>query len=251
MKRLVMVVGLMTGLAIVDAGYAQNPQSKIQVFTLKSGMNVIVVQSMTSKSVEAARLELMPEAKRICGTQPVWFGEYQFDGGGNDGPFLLMQPIGCVDLVSPPSTVVRDPAWRPTEMQHGIILELTRRYFRLKDADNFEQVRQFLAPSLPFGDWRASSEKFNKQAGEVRYRKVEKVTWYKDPPNAFAPGLFTAVDFTGQFANIDIYCGFVVWHRGEDNMTRLLREEQNYISREMQQKMSSDELTAMRKKLGC
>jgi hypothetical protein len=34
-------------------------------------------------------------------------------------------------------------------------------------------------------------------------------------------------------------------------MTRLLRDEQNYISREGQQRMTPDELAAMRKELRC
>jgi hypothetical protein len=107
----------------------------------------------------------MPEAKRICGMEQVWFGEFQFDDGGKNGPYLLMQSIGCVDLASPPPIVVRDPTWRPTELQQGIILELTRRYFRFKDGGDFEQLRQFLAPSLSFEELKASAEKFNEAAG--------------------------------------------------------------------------------------
>jgi len=246
------IVCLVAWLAITSAGYAQSSKPQVQVHKSSDDSYVIVVQSITSDSVETARQELLPDAQRVCDSRSVRFGEFQFDGPpkGKKGVVLLMQQVRCVDA-APPTTVVTDPQWRPTEQQQGIILELTRRYFRFKDAGDFEQLRQFLAPSLSYADWLAMAEKFNKQAGEVRYRKFEKVTWYKDPPNAFAPGLFTAVDFTGQSANADIYCGFVIWHRGQDNMTKLLREEQNQISRVMQLKMSADQLMAARKKLGC
>jgi hypothetical protein len=146
---------------------------------------------------------------------------------------------------------VKDPTWRPTERQQAIILELTRRYFRMKDSRDYEQLRQMLANELPYADWLAAAEKFNKQSGQVRYRAFARTTWYVNPANAFAPGIYSAVDFYGQFANIDIYCGFVVWYRGKDGVTRLLREEQNYISRERQQAMTADELKAFRKKWGC
>jgi hypothetical protein len=242
-------ISVFAGLVTASLGQAQ--QSKIQVFKLETGVTVIVVQSMTSKSVEAARRELMPEAKRICGAQPIWFGDYQFDSGGRNGPFLLMQPIRCVDPTQAPTTVVKDPTWRPTERQQAIILELTRRYFRMKDARDYDQVRQMLANELPYADWLAAAETFNKQSGPVRYRGFSRVTWYVNPVNAFAPGLYAAVDFHGQFDHIDTSCGFVMWYRGQDGVTRLLREEQNYISRERQQSMSADELAALRKKWGC
>ena len=122
----------------------------------------------------------------------------------------------------------------------------------MKDTRDYEQVREILGPALPFEDWLAVAEKFDKQAGEVRHRRVEKVRWYKDPPNGSPPGIYAAVDFTGEFANIGIYCGVVVSHQGQDGIiTGLLREEQNYISREIQQKLTASELTAARKKMGC
>ena len=243
-----LICGL-AGVAALSPSHAQ--RSKIQVLELEDGVTLLVVSSMTSKTVEAARRELMPEAKRICGAQPVWFGYYQIDRGGRSGPFSLMQRIKCIDPTRPPTTVVKDPTWRPTERQQAIILELTRRYFRIKDTQNYGQARQLLANELPYADWLTAAEAFNKQSGPVRYRGFARVSWYVNPVNAFAPGLYTAVDFFGQFEHIDIYCGFVMWYRGQDGVTRLLREEQNYISRGRQEAMSADELAAFRKKWRC
>lgn len=252
MQRCVAVIGLMTALAIAGESHAQHPQSHLQVQALPGGGHIFVLQTKTSHNVEGGRLELSREIKRICGAKPVHFGDFTFHVEHREGPFLFLQQISCVDVAAAPSMIVTDPTWRPTDVQQGIILELTRRYFRFKDTGDFGQVPQLLAPSLSFADWRAAAEKFSKQAGEVRYRKVEKVTWYKDPPNGPAPGVYAAVDFRGQFANVDIYCGFVVWHRGHDGIiTGLLREEQNYISRDIQQRMAPNELTSRRKELGC
>src|SRR5258705_1640849 len=101
---------------------------------------------------------------------------------------------------SPVTTVVTDPTWRPTERQRGIVLELTRRYFRMKDTRDYEQVRQILAPALPFEDWQAAAEKFDKQAGEVRPPQGEKGKGDKKPPNRTPPGHYWAVRFTREVA---------------------------------------------------
>jgi hypothetical protein len=246
-----LLISVLAGLVAASSSHAQKPH--IQVLKHAEGEYTIVVEGVTSDSIATARQELMPEAKRVCGARVVHFGNYQFDGPpkGKAGTILLMQNIFCVDATRAPTTVVKDPTWRPTELQQAIILELTRRYFRMKDSRDYEQIRQMLANELPYADWLGAAEKFNQQSGQVRYRAFARVTWYVNPVNAFAPGLYTAVDFYGQFANIDIYCGFVVWHRGQEGVTRLLREEQNYISREGQQNMTADELKAFRKKLGC
>ena len=199
----------------------------------------------------------MLEAKRICGARAARFGRYQFEHSepispnAKKVPFLLKQEIQCVEGASAPTTVVTDPKWRPTPEQQRLVVELTERYFRLRDSGDYKQAGTLVAGTLPFKDWLAGAEKFNQLAGQVRHRKVEKVTWYKDPPGGPAPGVYAAIDFTGQFANIDIYCGYVVWHEAQDGMFRLLREEQNYISREMQQSLTADELAATRKKLRC
>ncbi len=246
-----LLIFVFAGLVAASPGHAQRPH--IQVLKHAEDEYTIVVAGVTSDSIEKARQELIPEAKRVCGARAVHFGNYQFDGPpkGQAGAILLMQNVFCVDTTRAPATVVKDPIWRPTERQQAIILELTRRYFRMKDSRDYEQIRQMLANELPYADWLAAAEKFNKQSGQVRYRAFARVTWYVSPVNAFAPGLYAAVDFTGQFANIDIYCGFVIWYRGQDGVTRLLREEQNYISREGQQAMTADDLAAMRKELRC
>lgn len=246
-----LLICVFAGLVAASSGHAQRPHT--QVHKLNDDSYLIIVQVVTSGRILTARRELLPEAQRVCGTRSIHFSDYQFDAPsqGKTGVVLLMQKIVCVDTTRAPATVVKDPKWRPTERQQAIILELTRRYFRMKDSRDYEQVRQMLANELPYADWLAAAEAFNKQSGPVRYRGFARVTWYVNPVNAFAPGLYTAVDFFGQFAHIDTYCGFVMWYRGQDGMTRLLREEQNYISRDGQEAMSADELAAFRKKLGC
>jgi hypothetical protein len=251
------VAVLAAALAMMAAGDALGQKSEVQVQKRGEDSYVFVLRSVVSNTLAAAQQELLPEAKRICGDRLPRFGRYQFEHSepvspaAKQAPFLLKQEIQCINEASPPTTVVTSPNWRPTELEQGNILELTGRYFRFKDTGDYQQARQLLGPTLRFEDWLAATEKFNQQAGAVRHRKVEKVTWYKDPPNGPPPGIYAAVDFTGEFANIGIYCGYVVWYRGQDDMTRLLREEQNYISREVQQKMSADELAAARKKLRC
>lgn len=234
---------------MTGASHGQSPKSQIQTHELADGTYVAVLWSRASSALEAGRHELEPEFKRICGSRLFNFGEHRFVPEGKN--VLLMQGFRCVDAASGPPTTVTGRNWRPTALQRAIVLDLTLRYFDMKDKGDYEQVRDLLVPALPFQDWLAAAEKFNKQSGERRGGRIERVTWYKDMPNAFAPGIFAAVNFTAQFANIDIYCGYVIWHQGKDGPLRLLREEQNYISRERQQTMSGHELAAVRKKWGC
>jgi hypothetical protein len=241
------VVCLMAGLVMASASYAQNQKSPIQVFKNPDGSHLVVLQSPTADTVEAARKELSPAIKRLCDARPAIFGSHQFVADSTKGPFYLMQPLWCV-----PVTVVTDPKWRPTREQQHAILALTVRYVGLRDDRNHEEIRGLLAAVLPFDKWLAGAEKFNQASGKARHRTFEKVTWYNNHPKAHAPGIYAAVDFTGEFVNIGIYCGFVVWFQGEGQSTfRLLREEQNYISREAQEGMTATELAAARKRLGC
>lgn len=185
-----LLICVFAGLVAASAGHAQRPHT--QVHKLNDDSYLIIVQVVTSGRILTARRELLPEAQRVCGTRSIHFSDYQFDAPsqGKTGVVLLMQKIVCVDTTRAPATVVKDPKWRPTERQQAIILELTRRYFRMKDSRDYEQVRQMLANELPYADWLAAAEAFNKQSGPVRYRGFARVTWYVNPVNVRARALY-------------------------------------------------------------
>jgi hypothetical protein len=81
-------------------------------------------------------------------------------------------------------------------------------------------------------------------------RDIKKITWYKNPPQA-APGTYAAVDFSSQFTNANIHCGYLVWFEQGDGSFVMVREEVNFIDKATEQKLKPDELERARAKFGC
>jgi hypothetical protein len=253
MSKTTLIVGLM----LASVCSAQGQQSDIQVEQLGEGMYRLVLKSLKSTDVAAGQQELLSEARRLCGNKGVRFGRYEFQkseairAGAPDGPLLLKQEIHCGEIAGPPAAPPAASAWRPTEEQQQQIQSQTYEYFAAKDTRDYKQAYAFWSTATPFEQWSSAAEKFDAQAGQVRNRVVKKITWYKDPPQAPAPGVYAAADFSSQFANIEIHCGFVVWYQGQDGRFRVIREEQNYIDKVMQQKLAPNDLAAVRAKFGC
>jgi len=105
--------------------------------------------------------------------------------------------------------------------------------------------------SAHFDSWAANAKSQHGKAGRVLNRRVLKITWYKDPPSASEPGIYAAADFSGQFENDPIYCGYLAWHRGTDGSYRIIREEENYIDKGTIAKMAQTEVKTLAAKFGC
>jgi Protein of unknown function (DUF4019) len=147
----------------------------------------------------------------------------------------------------------QDGRWRPTAAQEEQVSSLTYAYFSARDGGKYRDAYTMFSPTqqqkVPFEPWTSRIEQFNAKAGQVKSRKIDKITWYKDPPNV-APGLYAAVDFSSEFANIAIHCGFVAWHMQEDGSFRVVREEENYIDKVTQQKLRGEDLDKLRAQFG-
>jgi hypothetical protein len=102
-----------------------------------------------------------------------------------------------------------------------------------------------------FDSWVLNARSQSTKAGHVFERRVLTITWYKDPPSAPEPGIYVAADFSGQFENDPIYCGYLAWHRGADGIYRIIREEQNFIYKATIAKMSPDDVKALAAKFRC
>jgi hypothetical protein len=102
-----------------------------------------------------------------------------------------------------------------------------------------------------FDSWASDAKSQNSKAGHILNRRILKITWYKDPPSAPEPGIYAAADFSGQFENDPIYCGYLAWHRGADGSYRIIREEENFIDIGTIAKMSQTEVRALAAKFGC
>ncbi len=241
------------------------PESEIQVQRLGDDSFRLVLKSFRSRTVDAGQEELLAKAREVCAGKNIAYGKYEFEtsevvspANAERKPLLLKQEINCGDTATPPPPTVsltnRDVQWRPTAAQAQRVERQTYAYFAAKDTGKYQEAYSLLSPTqkstIPLDRWTALTAKFNSEAGDVRNRRIKKVTWYKDPPRT-EPGIYAAADFVSQFANVDIHCGYVVWHEQPDGSFLLVREEQNSISKDIQQQLKPGELEKIRSQFGC
>ncbi len=148
----------------------------------------------------------------------------------------------------------RDASWRPSPQQIALAERLTLAYFAAKDAGKYDEAYAYLSPvqkqNVSFERWTSMAGEINAKLGAVQGRSIRKITWYKDPPNV-VPGVYAAVDYSSEFANTALHCGFVAWHEQADGSFLLQREEQNFIDRADLQKMKPGEMEKVRAQFRC
>ena len=246
-----------------DMRQRQSPSpSEIEVQRQSDDSYRLVLKSSRSRSVDAGQEELLPKAKEVCGGRNVGYGRYEFETSepvapsrGQPSTLILRQEITCGAAAGarPPTVSVANPDrnWRPSTAQVQLVERLTGDYFSAKDKRQYAQAYALFSPAqkqtLPFDQWSARTDQFNSKAGEARGRAIKRITWYKDPPQG-GPGVFAAVDFSSQFANLRLHCGFVAWHEQPDGSFQLVREEENFV--DMSREMKPGELEQIRAKFG-
>ena len=153
--------------------------------------------------------------------------------------------------VVPPAS---DPGWQPTPQQRDLVEKTTRDYFAAQDGNRSDEAYSRLSPRqkqyLPFADYRRSLEDFNAMSGQVQGRQLRAVTWYKDNPQA-GPGLYVAVDYSSQFENLVLHCGYLIWHEQPDGSFLLVREEINMIDKETAAELKPEDLQRIRSRFRC
>jgi hypothetical protein len=147
-----------------------------------------------------------------------------------------------------------DTKWSASSTQIERVKNQSRAYFSAKDGARYQEAYALLGTSLqqqtPFSRWNFLAQHFNATAGQVSQRDIKKITWYKDPPQA-APGIYAAVDFSSQFANVNVHCGYLVWVEQNDGSFRLIREEQNTIDKDTESKLKPGELESLLAQFKC
>lgn len=140
--------------------------------------------------------------------------------------------LAMTGKAAPAATAANSQA---TSAQEQAVERRSLAYYAAKDGHRFEDAYRMQSPSLtklaPFERWRKDNESAQAGLGPVVRRDIQKVTWYKDPPNG-QPGVYAASDFSSKFANADIHCGYLVWLQQSDGSFLLVREEENFIDKE-------------------
>ena len=148
----------------------------------------------------------------------------------------------------PPQKVSPAPdgsSWQPSETQARRLVKATRDYFADQDDARFEDAYAFFSPdqkrTVPFEKWRADRAQFHAKAGAFESRTVRKLTWYRNPPGA-QPGVYAAADFSDQFENVALHCGYVAWHQRMDGSFEIVHEEENLVDKATAARMSPEML---------
>lgn len=143
------------------------------------------------------------------------------------------------------------PGWLPSIEQSETAEKTAHDYLAARDMGRIDDAYGFLADlnkqHLSLATYSAGTVEFNQKAGGVIERRIVKVTWTKDSPNAPLPGIYAALDTVSRFANIDRACGYLILYQptsGDD--FRVMREEENVlgndVARSIEQKQGRAEL---------
>lgn len=131
-------------------------------------------------------------------------------------------------------TTDSSPGWTPTADQRQGALATVQSFLdavehgRYADAYGMQNPAVLHAQTLL--QFTQYEQDFRALSGPLKFWRVSKVTWTKDPAQAPFPGFYAAVDLVGQFANVDRDCGFiVVYQPPAGGAFTIMRRENNYL----------------------
>jgi hypothetical protein len=177
-------------------------------------------------------------------------------GGAQAQPSVALDKgrAAALDIPQVVATSNQDQQWQPTAEQRELVVRDVLAYLAAKDsqrfADAYAQFTPLQKSTVPFGRWEADMRVVYGQAGAAEGRTLKKVTWYKNPANA-PPGIYAAVDFSSQFAELSLHCGFVAMQQQLDGSFGVAREEENSIPRREMSKLSPEALQRIRAQYRC
>ncbi len=145
--------------------------------------------------------------------------------------------------------------WEPSEQDQIQVKLLSYQFLKAKDEGNFNAAFSIFAEStkssIDFKQWKYQALLFNATAGAVLDRTFTRITWFENPPDEALPGIFATVDYSGVFTNVDIQCGYLMWHKNPDGNFELIREQENFMDKTTQEKLSDNEIAETRTKFAC
>lgn len=252
-------------LLFVATAYPVIAGEEVAVRQLGDAAYELTLKASESLEIAAGQAQLKPTAQKLCGKNQVAFGRYSFArqepvdpaSAKTPGGLLLRQEIRCGSTEPEKSATVLPAKERPStpEEDQKQVEALTYQYLKAKDSGDFAKAYGFFADSMkataPQESWSNDAKKFSALSGPVTSRRIRKITRYDNPPSAPRPGVYIAADLVSQFQNMDVHCGYVVWHGQPDGSFRVIREEANYISKATQQRMTPEQLTAFKAGARC
>jgi hypothetical protein len=138
--------------------------------------------------------------------------------------------------------------WIPSIEQRQLALKIVGMLLDALDGGRYAEAYGLLTDvnkgALTLAQFTQNEQKFRTLAGHVKFWRILKVTWTKDPARAQFPGIYAAIDLAAQYANIDRDCGYIVLYQKADGAGfTILRREHNYLdnatARAIEEKYSS------------
>jgi hypothetical protein len=182
----------------------------------------------------------------VFGLSPA-FGQSPSSANGESTPVAASVP----QVVAPSN---QDRQWQPTPEQRERVVRDVLAYLAAKDAHRFSDAYAMFTPrqkaSVPFERWEADMQAVYGQAGTAEGRTLKLVTWYHNAANA-PPGTFAAVDFSSQFTELSLHCGFVAMQPQLDGSFGVAREEENSIPKREMARLMPETLQRIRAQYRC
>ena len=79
--------------------------------------------------------------------------------------------------------------------------------------------------NVTIDQWRDTLAETGKRLGALRARRLLRIVWYEDPPDAPLPGTYIAVEFDSVYENAPRHFRYVVLHTQGDQPLRVMRDE--------------------------
>ncbi len=120
--------------------------------------------------------------------------------------------------------------WQPSAEDQAEARAFFERYYAKRDGGDFAAAAAMFSPSQ--GITRADLEARHRsdKLGPGK-RRMTKVTWYINPEGADRQGVFTALDYVGDYQSLHLYCGYLVLYRIGQGAYEIVREEQTQFAK--------------------
>jgi hypothetical protein len=170
-------------------------------------------------------------------------------------PFSVAQTSKIEAPVIQTDEIQAEQKWEPSEQDQIKVKLLSYQFLKAQDDGDlnaaFGLFSESTKTSIDFKQWKYNQLVFNATAGAVIDRSFTRISWYENSPVESLSGIFATVDYSSVYTNVDIACGNLMWHKKDDGNFELIREQENFIDKSTQEKLSEIEISETKTKFGC
>lgn len=131
--------------------------------------------------------------------------------------------------------------WSPSEQQKARATETLARFLRATDEGRWNDAYGMFTPSMkammPLDQFVSLEQRFQEQSGGEASRTGAQATWYKDPPQASAAGVYAAFNIRCSFKKINMCEEVIVLHEQSSGEFLVMRQERNFVDKDHEQKL--------------